>query len=309
MRGMLSDLIAGNAERDPRFLALSGDHGYALFDAIRQRRPEQFINVGIMEQALVGIAAGLAKTGYRPLVYGLAAFVPLRVLEQIKMDVCYSRLPILFIGDGAGLVYSTLGSSHQCAEDVAALRPLPYMRIYAPCDDYELLASFEEAMAYAGPAYIRVGKSDRPAVNKSALDGTQPYFTHETVGQTDTCIVSMGSMTAICQAVAIEHGLPHLSVFRLKPIAKNTVSLLARFKRLIVIEEHSRYGGLASALTDAFVDENAPIPGIKVLSLQDHFAEHCGSYQYALSEHELSDAALRERVRGFLRAPNPRGPS
>lgn len=300
MRSMLSDLIAGNAERDSNFVALSGDHGYALFDAIRQRRPDQFVNVGIMEQALVGIAAGMAKIGHRPLVYGLAAFVPLRVIEQIKMDVCYSKLPIIFIGDGAGLVYSTLGSSHQCAEDVAALRPLPYIRIYAPCDAFELQASFEDAMAYAGPAYIRVGKSDRPAVNTSPLSGTQSYFTRESEGNLDTCIVTMSSMTAIGKAVAAEHGLAHASVFRLKPLAENTVNLLAPFKRLIVLEEHSRYGGLTTTITDAFIDEGVPPPRIKVLSLQDHFAEHCGSYQYALSEHELSDTAIQERVRTIL---------
>lgn len=302
MRGMLSDLIAGNAERDSKFLALSGDHGYALFDAIRSRRPDQFVNVGIMEQALVGIAAGLAKTGHRPLVYGLAAFIPLRVIEQIKMDVCYSRLSVIFIGDGAGLVYSTLGSSHQCAEDVAVLRSLPYIRIYAPCDSYELQASFEEARAYAGPAYIRVGKSDRPAVNIAPLISTDSYFMHRPEGSADTCIVTMGSMTAIGQAVATENDVPHLSVFRLKPLAENTVALLAPFKRLIAIEEHSRYGGLTSTLTDAFVYEGVPLPRIEVLALQDHFAEHCGSYQYALSEHDLSDTAIRERVRGILQA-------
>lgn len=300
MRAMLSDLIAGSAERDPKFLALSGDHGYALFDAIRQRRPSQFVNVGIMEQALVGIAAGLAKTGHRPLVYGLAAFVPLRVLEQIKMDVCYTTLPVIFIGDGAGLVYSTLGSSHQCGEDVAALRPLPYIRIYAPCDDHELQASFEEAMAYAGPAYIRVGKSDRPAVNQHSLTSTQAHFTHRRDGAFDTCLVSMSSMTAVGHAAAIEHGLPHLSIFRLKPFAENAVSLLSTFKRIIVLEEHSRYGGLTSSLTDAFVDEGVAVPRIQVLSLQDHFAEHCGSYQYALSEHRLSDTDVKQRLHTLL---------
>lgn len=297
---MLAELIASNAERDPNFLVLSGDHGYALFDAVRSRRPGQFVNVGVMEQAMVGIAAGLAKTGHRPLVYGLAAFVPLRVVEQIKMDVCYSRLPVIFIGDGAGLVYSTLGSSHQCGEDIATLRCLPYIRIYTPCDSYEMLASFEDALTYGGPVYIRVGKSDRPAVNTSPLASVDSYFTHRLRNKDDACIVSMGSMTAISQVVAAENGVAHLSVFRLKPLATNTVALLAAFKRLIVIEEHSRYGGLASTLTDAFVDQGVPLPCIKVLSLQDHFAEHCGSYQYALSEHDLSDTAIRNRVRAIL---------
>lgn len=301
MRSMLSSLIAENAERNTKFLALSGDHGYALFDAIRQSRPDQFVNVGIMEQALVGIAAGLARTGHRPLVYGLAAFIPLRVIEQIKMDVCYTTLPIIFIGDGAGLVYTTLGSSHQCGEDVAALKPLPNIRIYAPCDDYELLASFEEAMTYPGPAYIRVGKSDRPAVNSEALRNTQSYFTTQPPTQSDTCVVTMGSMTSIGLAVARTFSLEHLSVFRLKPLADNTVSSLKRFKRLIVIEEHNRHGGLASSVTDAFVDEGIQLPHMSIFALRDQFAERCGSYQYALSEHQLSDEQIFDRVKSLVK--------
>ena len=302
MREMLSELIAGSAERDARFLALSGDHGYALFDAIRTRRSDQFINVGIMEQAMVGIAAGLAKTGFRPLVYGLAAFIPLRVLEQIKMDVCYSRLPVIFIGDGAGLVYSTLGSSHQCGEDIAALKPMPDMRIYAPCDEYELQASFEEAMRYEGPAYIRVGKSDRPAVNAAARPDTAAYVTHQSERRRHTCIVTMSSMSSLGQTLAIEHDVTSVSIFRLKPLAQQALELLAPFDRLIVLEEHSRHGGLASTLADAIIDAALPVPRMRVLCLQDHFARHCGSYQYALSEHQLSDADVRERIGNILRS-------
>lgn len=301
MREMLSHLIATNAERDARFLALSGDHGYALFDAIRTRRPDQFINAGIMEQAMVGIAAGLAKTGFRPLVYGLAAFIPLRVLEQIKMDVCYSRLPVIFIGDGAGLVYSTLGSSHQCGEDIAALRPLPDMRIYAPCDEHELQASFQEALDHAGPAYIRVGKSDRPAVNTAARPDTAAYVTHQSANREDACIVTMSSMSGLGQTLAIEYGVTSVSVFRLKPLAARALELLAPFDRLIVLEEHSRHGGLASTLADAFIDAELPVPRMHVMCLQDHFARHCGSYQYALSEHRLADADIRERISNIVR--------
>jgi transketolase len=178
MRSVLSDKIVGSAIQDSNFIVLSGDHGYALFDAIRKERPNQFINVGVAEQAMIGYSAGLAKTGFRPLVYGLSAFIPLRVLEQVKMDICYSSLPVIFLGDGAGLVYSTLGSSHQCAEDLACLRPLPHMTIYSPCDAIELATCFDEARSLNGPAYIRIGKSDRPVVNQKPLRSTQPHIVH-----------------------------------------------------------------------------------------------------------------------------------
>src|SRR5436309_7945555 len=94
---------------------------------------------------MVGVAAGLAKAGFRPVVYGLSAFVPVRVLEQIKLDVCYEQLPVVFVGDGAGVVYSALGTSHQSTEDVAALRALPHVAILSPADAFEMTACMELA--------------------------------------------------------------------------------------------------------------------------------------------------------------------
>src|SRR5437867_3611931 len=109
MRNAFSRALVDAALADPRLVLLTGDHGYALFDDFRRLCPGQYINAGVAEQNMVGVAAGLAKGGLRPLVYGLSAFVPIRVLEQIKLDVCSENLPVVFFGDGAGVVYSTLG--------------------------------------------------------------------------------------------------------------------------------------------------------------------------------------------------------
>src|SRR5436190_3891615 len=125
MRNAFSTMLVQAAQADPRVLLLTGDHGYALFDEFRRLCPGQYLNAGVAEQNMVGVAAGLAKGGLRPVVYGLSAFVPVRVLEQIKLDVCYEELPVVFIGDGAGVVYSSLGTSHQSTEDIAALRAVP----------------------------------------------------------------------------------------------------------------------------------------------------------------------------------------
>lgn len=298
MRDVLSDLLVANAVRDPRSIVLSGDHGYALFDAIRKERPDQFLNVGVMEQAMVGFAAGLAKTGFRPIVYGLAAFVPIRVLEQIKLDVCYSKLPVLFLGDGAGLVYSTLGSSHQCGEDIACLRPLPNIRIFTPADAYELKACFSEAIASRGPAYIRIGKSDRAAVNAVDRATTEPYFTN--VSESKTCIVAMGSMTAVAHVIAKDMGLASYSVQRLKPLHDSVVEDLGKFQTLVFLEEHSRFGGLTSAVTDAFIEADQRVPRVRALTLKQQFSEKCGSYEYALSEHDLTETQVRRRITEIL---------
>jgi transketolase len=300
MRSVLSEKIVSSAKEDSNFIVLSGDHGYALFDAIRKERPNQFINVGVAEQAMIGYAAGLAKTGFRPLVYGLSAFIPLRVLEQMKMDVCYSSLPVTFLGDGAGLVYSTLGSSHQCAEDLACLRPLPNMTIYSPCDAIELATCFDEARSLKGPAYIRIGKSDRPVVNKKSLESTLPHVVHS--GSKELCLIATGAMVSPAQEFGIKNDVTVISVPRIKPFSDTIFEFGKKFKTWAVLEEHSRYGGLFSSVAERMCEQSHIRPRVVSLSLQDKFAEHCGSYQYALSEHELSDQDLEKRLQQLLKA-------
>ena len=151
-------------------MLLTGDHGYALFDEIRRVCPHQYLNAGVAEQNMVGVAAGLAKGGFRPVVYGLSAFVPVRVLEQIKLDVCYESLPVIFMGDGAGVVYSSLGTSHQSTEDMAALRGVPALSILSPADAPEMTAAMDLAFASGGPVYVRMGKSDLGIIHEDIPD-------------------------------------------------------------------------------------------------------------------------------------------
>src|SRR5262252_9087896 len=157
MRTAFSNALVQAALADPRIVLLTGDHGYALFDEFRAACPGQYINAGVAEQNMVGVAAGLAKGGLRPVVYGLSAFVPVRVLEQIKIDVCYEELPVVFIGDGAGVVYSALGTSHQSTEDIATLRALPHLGILSPADGQEMTTCMALALAAPGPVYLRMG--------------------------------------------------------------------------------------------------------------------------------------------------------
>jgi transketolase len=295
MREVLSQLLTQRSVNDKNAVVLSGDHGYALFDQIRSTCPDQFINAGLIEQAMVGIAAGMAKMGFKPIVYGLAAFVPIRVLEQIKLDVSFPGLPVIFLGDGAGIVYSALGSSHHCAEDIACMMTLPKMRVYFPCDQYELEACFKECLEYNGPSYLRIGKADRPVVNKGPLKSTAPYFTHKSGAK--TCLVSTGSMVSIAHELAKEFGYDHLSVPCLKPLDSGLPTLLTKYSRLMTFEEHHRHGGMTSAITDLFCDQGVAIPPLRAFTLGDKFSDKCGGYQFALSEHGISDEQLRNELR------------
>ena len=245
---------------------------------------------------MIGYASGMHKVGLRTLVYGLAAFVPVRVLEQIKLDLCLSSRPAILIGDGAGVVYTTLGSSHQCAEDIAALRSLPNITIFAPCDRFELETCFDEALASSGPVYIRVGKSDRPEVHESkpAHSGINLVHSHHS----NIALVATGSMVSIAKDIGQKLGHPVFSVSRLKPF--NDLGPLKNYRHLIALEEHSKFGGLFSCLSELIAQDLSSNSKVSSFSLEARFAEKCGDYQYALSEHKMSDSQLFDRIQARI---------
>jgi transketolase len=299
MRIILSRKISESAKNNKSTLLLTGDHGYALFDELRKTNPDQFINVGIMEQALISMSAGLAKVGFKPICYGLSAFVPTRVLEQIKFDVVLPQLPIKIIGDGAGLIYTTLGNSHFCAEDINTLSSLPHIEIYSPGDPEEMSICYDEFMQSKHPAYLRVGKSDNPKVNNSPLKNTDPYYTHKS-DDAESCFVSTGAMLGLVHNCAKGHKVSHLSVMKIKPMAKEIVKELSQYKKLFIFEEHVRQGGLLSAITNLFVDAQVNLPVIESFCLNSSFTKKAGSYQYAMSEHNMSNEQIQSRLRDLL---------
>jgi transketolase len=306
MRDRLSQLLVDAAAHDERFLVLSGDHGYALFDALRVARPSQFLNVGVAEQSMIGVASGLTKVGFRPCVYGLAAFVPIRVLEQIKLDLCHASAPVILLGDGAGLVYSTLGVSHQCGEDIACLRPLPAIAIYSPADEFELVACWDEALRASHPSYIRIGKADRPAVHRGAVVGTAPHWVGRSAGPgDDRLIVGSGTLTSVAARFAESRDIPCLSVPRIKPLPPELVDQACARRRVVVVEEHAAAGGLFGALAEATAarPHHESATRLTHLGLRSRFTTTAGSYQHALSEHALDDATIGQRLADWASSP------
>jgi transketolase len=302
MRSAFSKSILTAAQRDPKVLLLTGDHGYALFDEFRQHLPNQFINAGIAEQNMVGVAAGLAKTGYKPIVYGLSAFVPVRVLEQIKMDVCYENLPVVFIGDGAGVVYSSLGSSHQSVEDIAVLRCIPNINILSPCDAKEMEYVMDHALAFDAPVYVRMGKSDVGSVHEKSISNPIGSLVPVSTGSNSKAVfLATGSMVKTAQSLANTLGdFAVWSVPSIKPFDGHHVSELSKTAQLIIVlEEHSVSGGLGGLVAEV-VSENSN--GAKVIrfGIRDRFSERCGSYEYLLNEHGINEDALLSKIKLLL---------
>ena len=308
MRATLSRLLIQAAKADPNVLVLTGDHGYALFDELRKQYPDQYLNCGVAEQNMVGVAAGLAKAGFRPIVYGLAAFIPIRVLEQIKLDVCYEGLPVIFLGDGAGFVYSTLGSSHQCFEDVAALRAVPNISIFSPADRFELMWCFERARRLDGPSYVRLGKADLGDVHAAPLGADFDDCLCSIIDRSsENLCLAAGSMVSVAKRAIENSGLAYdlYSVPKLKKFdAEHVLRLCSGRKKIVVTEEHSIYGGLGSAIAEVIAGKLSC--KFDIVGIRDIFTEECGTYAHLLVHHGLDEAAVLKVLQdGGIRSGTP----
>lgn len=304
MRDAFSEALVRLAKADPNVLLLTGDHGYALFDDFRRACPLQYINAGIAEQNMVGMAAGLARAGFRPFVYGLSAFIPVRVVEQIKLDVAHDKLPVIFIGDGAGFVYSHLGTSHQSTEDIACTRAIPDLSVYSPADRFEVSACMEMAYQSKAPVYLRMGKSDRGDVHAAAPGAKVGRLLEVTPGKAgDIVFIATGALvrTAIDIAAASYPDAAVWSAPCIKPMDSTQVTAICKRSRVVVtLEDHSVLGGLGSVIAE-IASEFAPVRILRV-GVRDRFSYHCGTYEYLLKEHGLDRPTIEQLIHNFLRA-------
>jgi transketolase len=298
MREVLSQFLTEKVKLDHSVYVFSGDHGYALFDDLRNKFPCHFINVGVSEQAMVGYAAGMAKEGMRPIVYGLSAFIPIRVLEFIKMDVCYESLPVIFLGDGAGLVYATLGPSHQCSEDISSLRSVPNITILSPADNSEMSACLEYAYLLKSPVYIRIGKADKIQIHSNAKISLKPELIPINTFPNSTCIVATGSMLDVGSEFSNKYNLSLFSAPFIHPLNIDRVfDQIKSFDAVVTLEEHSSVGGLGSIIAE-IVSDRPESKKIRVqrIGISNRFTKYCGSYEYAIKEHGLDYESIEKHL-------------
>jgi transketolase len=304
MREALSETLVELASKDERVLLLTGDHGYSLFDAFRRVCPGQYINAGVAEQNMVGVASGLARAGFRPIVYGLSAFIPIRVLEQIKLDIAHDMLPVIFLGDGAGFVYSHLGTSHQSTEDIACARSIPNLHVFSPADSHEMKHCFSLAYKLNAPVYIRVGKSDLDSIHYKPTTAALGDLILIKPGDIGTLsILATGSMVATAQKLC-NFEFPQARLWTapfIKPINNQQIIEICRTSSAVItLEEHSVFGGFGSVVAE-ISSAYAPTRIFRI-GVEDQFSKYCGSYNYLLKEHRLDFESLKKRITSFIRS-------
>lgn len=253
------------AERDERIHLLCGDIGYSVLEPFRERFPERFLNVGVAEQNLIGIAAGLAADGQAPFCYSIANFPTLRCLEQIRNDVCYHGFNVNIVAVGGGLAYGAQGYTHHAIEDLAIMRALPRMVVAAPGDPLETAAATRLLAQHPGPSYLRLGKAGERSVHRAppplAIGRAVPM---DAPGAARVLLLSTGAMLATALAARDrlqEDGIAARAAAMpfLKPFDADFARDAARRVELIAtVEEHAVVGGLGQATADCLARLAAP---------------------------------------------------
>lgn len=245
------------AQQDKDVIAVTSDaSGSATLTDFGKELPEQFVEVGIAEQDAVGISAGLASAGKKPFIFGPACFYVARALEQVKVDMAYSQMPVTICGVSGGVAYSQLGATHHSLHDIAVLRTFPGIEVYLPCDVRETRKLCIDLAKHPRPAYVRVGRNAVPDVYENDDFEFIPGKANTVVEGTDMTIIATGETVAHAVEAARqlkEEGISIrvIDMHTLKPFDSEAVVKAARETgRILTVEEHSIFGGLGAAVAE-----------------------------------------------------------
>lgn len=277
-------------------VTLTADMGFSVFEDLQKEFPRRFLNTGVTEQSTVGIATGLALSGYKIFVYAQAAFITMRCFEQVRLDVCYNNVNVKLIGTAAGFSLNQLGVSHFATEDVALMRNLPNMTVFTPGDPMEAQWATEKAYSVDGPAYIRLTKAGCPVVHASVPTIRVGEAIRVRAGDDASLFVSGGMLpVAVDVAEQLKRKKLNISVYSfptVKPIDKKTILKLAKKdKYLFTLEDHSIIGGLGTAVSEILAETGNPVP-LKRLGVPDAFTGITGSVEYLQKVNGLSPSEI-----------------
>ncbi|QWE11480.1 transketolase [Polynucleobacter sp. es-EL-1] len=255
MRNAFIDELLVQAEINNKIALVVGDLGYSVVESFAERFPERFINAGVAEQNMMGLAAGMASEGYHVFVYSIANFPTFRCAEQIRNDVAYHKLPVTVVAVGGGLGYGNLGYSHHAIQDYALIRAMPNMLIAAPGDPMEVRSCLRYLIKNPGPSYLRLGKSGEVSYHIAPPIINPGGWVQLRSGSSNCALLSTGTALQISMEWAGSHRYKNHSIYSMplwsmfdKPAQYD---LLIKHKEVITIEDHLIDGGFGSWFLEA----------------------------------------------------------
>ncbi|MCK4917203.1 MAG: 1-deoxy-D-xylulose-5-phosphate synthase [Candidatus Omnitrophica bacterium] len=306
MRDSFFTSLFSIAKDDKRVILITSDTGAICHDRFRDELKDQYINVGIAEQNMIGVAAGLAMAGKIVYVYAIIPFATMRCYEQIRVDLCCMNLPVTVVGVGVGFDYSTLGPTHHGIEDISLMRSLPEMKIYSPADSFmaEELAklSYEEK----GPKYIRLDRVGSPLVykNKKEIDFSKG-FNVVREGK-DLYIIATGRM--VFNALNVAELLADLSIdtgvidlFKIKPFNKNMLwDVIKDVGHVVTLEEHFIIGGIGELVGGLLLNRRKPVE-FRAIGIPHAFCRSYGTRDYLYRINGIDKHSMVETINKWIK--------
>ncbi|MCK9275943.1 MAG: hypothetical protein M0P57_12725 [Syntrophales bacterium] len=301
MRDTFVKTLSEIAGTDKNVMLVTGDLGFGVLTNFANTFPLQYLNAGVSEQNMTGLAAGMALEGKTVFTYSIGNFPTLRCLEQIRNDVCYHNANVKIVSIGGGFCYGPLGVSHHATEDLAIMRALPNLTVFAPGDLAETSLATKAAYQITGPCYLRLGRG-----NESCVHDKMPDFAVgkaiPVIMQGDTVLLSTGGILGnVIEAYKILkerkiYGSVY-SVPSLKPFDCELIRYLSETSKLIVtVEEHSIIGGLGGAVAEVLAELKGKKPPLIRIGLGDTFSCEVGDQEHMRTVYGLSPDAIAERI-------------
>lgn len=262
MRTSFISQLVEKARINDRIFLVVGDLGYNVVEKFANEFPDRFLNAGIAEQNMIGVAAGLAMQGYIVYVYSIGNFPTLRCMEQIRNDIAYHHTNVRIVSIGAGFAYGSLGATHHATEELGMMRTLPDMVVCSPCDPVEAKFITTLSTNYNGPMYLRLGKAGEQVVHENGLNYAGYPNEIGTIypiikNQADNAVFSTGSIVASLKKQIEDEDLTYdlYSFPFIKPINKSLLKeVVAEYKTIVCVEEHQLSAGFGSAVVEAVND-------------------------------------------------------
>ncbi len=300
MRNHLINKITEFAGQNENIMLITADLGFSVIEKFKERFPNRYINVGIAEQNMATVAAGLALEGNTVFIYSIGNFPTLRCIEQIRNDICYHNANVKILAVGSGFAYGTLGMTHHATEDLAIMRALPNMKVFTPCDSISAEAIAQDICRINGPCYVRLERGGEPGIFSKDEKFKIGKLKEIRKGY-DIAVITIG--TVINEAIKAadilreqNKNISVYSVYSLKPIDKEQILEIAKeYKYIITVEEHQITGGLGSTIAES-IAENNMVTKIIRLGLNDEFTSVVGNQEYLREIYKIDYKTIIRKI-------------
>jgi transketolase len=293
------------AGRDTKILLITADLGFGVFNEYQKKFADQFLNVGVAEQNMTGIATGMALEGYKVFTYSIANFPTLRCLEQIRNDASYHNANVKVVSIGAGFSYGSLGISHHATEDLAVMRSIPEITVVSPCGLWETVQATKAIAELPGTCYLRL---DKTYGDDSPVDGEEFQLGKARIlrGGTDCTIVVTGGILQEVQKAADELSKDGInariiSMHTIQPIDKDCIIESAKETgSIITVEEHIINGGLGGAVAEVLLESDFRPDKFLRIGLGNKFSSTVGSQAYLRKEYGLDSDSIYLKIKNLI---------